>query len=125
LPPDSRMGGPNGTTRSESSWLYVPQANLSSGFAAESRGECAGEPYEYFSPALDSDAGRFQVENVSWSCVAPHGRCSRDGIEVLRCTHSDGHIWPFMQSDRGFVFRWYARVVWEFFRAHPKVKALH
>jgi hypothetical protein len=68
-------------------------------------------------PALLGAAGQWQVENVSWYCSAPHGRCD-GGREVLRCTHSDGHVWPFWQSERGVYLRWYARVVWAFFEEH-------
>ena len=40
LPPASRFGGPNRTTLSESSWLYIPQENLSRRFAAAA--DCIG-----------------------------------------------------------------------------------
>jgi hypothetical protein len=50
LPEGRRMGGPNGTARSEDSWLYVPQHNLSALFADASG--CAGEAYQYKSECL-------------------------------------------------------------------------
>lgn len=39
------------------------------------------------------------------------------GSAVITCTHIGYHDWPFKGKDKK---GWYAAIIWQFFKAHPK-----
>jgi len=99
--------GPEGSAISEDGYYYKTTTDVLKLYADANA--CKGNANQYVTE-YDGDTDLY--------CWNQYGQCP-GSLQVVRCSHSLGHTWPFVDSTEGR--EQYAKLVWAFFAQSSNV----